>query len=165
MHIILMRCACSESYEQEPRDQERGLTEEGRRDVATAAAFLNALDIQLDAILASPFRRTRETAEELARQLPEAPGVTTAPAIMPGAGVEELLRAVCNRVQCSETGWVLAVGHEPDIGRTIHDALGPQGQYRLPVSPGDLFGLAIECHAGIPRGRLVFAFSPMNARD
>ena len=165
MHIILMRCASSESYEQEPRDQDRGLTEDGRQDIAAAAAFLNALDIHLDAILTSPFKRARQTAEELARQLPEAPAVTNAPAIMPGAGVEELMRAVCNRVQCSDTGWVLAVGHEPDIGRTLHEALGAQSQYRLPVASGDLFGLALACHAGIPSGRLIFAFSPINARD
>jgi phosphohistidine phosphatase SixA len=165
MNIILMRGASSESYEQEPRDQDRGLTAEGRQDVATAAAFLNALDIHLDAILASPFKRARQTAEELSRQLPEAPAVTNAQAIMPGAGVEELMRAVCNRVQCTTTGWVLAVGHEPDIGRTLHEALGPQSQYRFPVAPGDLFGLALECHAGTPSGRLIFAFSPINARD
>jgi len=163
LNVILMRSACSESYEQEPRDQDRNLTEAGRQDVATAAAFINALGIRLDAILASPFRRARQTAEELFRQLPEAPPVTTAPAIMPGAGVGELLNAIRSQAQCTDSGWVLAVGHDPDITHTLAETLGPQ--YHFPAAPGDLFGLTLACHAGTPRGRLIFSFSPINARE
>ena len=105
------------------RDSERGITESGRGDASYAAAFMKSLGLEPKLIICSPFKRTLETAETIAVNLPDPPPVQVAPSIMPGAGIDEIIKAIKSRVECSDQDWVLAVSHEPDIGLCVRELL------------------------------------------
>ena len=104
MDLILWRHA--EAGEGGP-DLERKLTSKGRKQAARMAEWLQQRLPSKYAVLASPARRTRETAQAL--------GVAfkTVAQLAPGASVEQILAAA---------DWperkkpVVVVGHQPDLG-------------------------------------------------
>lgn len=89
-------------------DSERPLTAEGRRKTASAAAGLREL-ASADAVLTSPWKRARQTAELLAAEL-DAP-VEECKALLPGRPFEELAAALKARKKTS----LAVVGHEPHL--------------------------------------------------
>ncbi len=159
-----MRTVEAEASANDLRDSERGITESGRGDASYAAAFMKALGLEPRLILCSPFRRTCETAETISANLPDAPPVQIAPAIMPGAGMDEIMKAIKSRVECGEDDWTLVVGHEPDIGTCLIEILKSSGDYKIPVESGMLIGMDLKCSEGRIRGKLIFTFSPLAMR-
>ncbi len=159
MKLIIMRSGECEILQSGGRDSGRDLIENGCEHIGSAAKFLSKLDISPEIILASPFRRTKHTAELLSSELPAHPPVENAPSIMPGAGVEELLRAVTNRAECNEDRWVAAVCHEPDISFILRSLLH-MDNLNIPVESASLFGLELECSGGRSEGSLLFSFYP-----
>ncbi|HOK05473.1 MAG TPA: histidine phosphatase family protein [Victivallales bacterium] len=164
MLLMLMRTVEAENFSGEIRDSERSITESGRGDAAYAAEFMKALGLEPKVIICSPFKRTVETAQTLADNLDDPPPVQIAHSIMPGAGLDEILKAIKSRVECSEEDWILAVCHEPDISSCVKELLKESGDYKIPVEPGTLIGLELTCHYGQIKGRLIFLFSPMAMR-
>jgi len=100
-------------------DQERPLTEEGRRKTRAAAEGLRTLEIPFDTVFTSPWRRAAQTAAIVAevlscgapKELPELAGNRTA---------KELLDALGRH----NTGNVLLVGHQPLLGDAVAQLLG-----------------------------------------
>ena len=93
--------------------------------VARANALVDALrDAGVTAIVTTQFRRTRETAEPLAKAL----GLT--PEVLPAGpgGIDEHVKAVAAAVRRHADGVVLVVGH----GNTIPAILAELGGPRLP---------------------------------
>lgn len=101
-------------------DSERPLTEEGRRRMAEEAAGLIDLQIMIDAVVTSPYLRTRETAEIVAAACGLAAGVVEAPELQPGAALRDIRHAV-RRVTGSS---ILVVGHAPDLGEAAGELTG-----------------------------------------
>lgn len=165
MYLILMRSGECVPLDTGGRDSDRFLTPDGIKDAVSSALFLASLGIEPKAILSSPFRRTKETAEIISEHLPENPEVIVAPYIMPGAGVEELLRSVKSRTECGEEDWIIAVGHEPDIGCTAKELLGLANECFIPLEPASLIALHIHCCEGKTSGKIVFLFSPKAMRN
>ncbi|HPN84341.1 MAG TPA: histidine phosphatase family protein [Victivallales bacterium] len=164
MLVMLMRHVETERPEPETRDSERGITESGRGDASYAAAFMKSLGLEPKLIICSPFRRTRETAETIASNLPYPPPVQSSPSIMPGAGVDEIMKAIKSRVECQDDEWILAVCHEPDISSSLKELLKYSGDFKIPVDPGTLIGLELKCAEGGVKGKLIFTFSPLAMR-
>lgn len=106
MELILWRHA--EAEEGAP-DNARSLTTKGEKQAEKMATFLRAILPQDARVLASPAKRTRQTAQTFTSHF------TTEPTIGPGASPEEILKAA---------GWsdgegsVLIVGHQPALGQT-----------------------------------------------
>ncbi len=104
MDLILWRHADAQEGE---RDMARPLTNKGRKQAERMAAWLNAHLPKNTRILASPARRTRETADALGRNYKVEANLA------PGAEAAHLLAAA---------GWpdaagaVLLVGHQPTLG-------------------------------------------------
>ena len=112
MRLFLVRHA--EAAPGDPDDL-RPLTEAGR---AAARALGDRLAVQRpDAVLSSPLLRARETAEAIARAAGLA--AETDERLAPGTTVETLRESVSGR---GET--VVAVGHQPDLGRIVHALTG-----------------------------------------
>jgi phosphohistidine phosphatase len=105
MDLILWRHA--EAEEGEP-DLERRLTAKGRKQAERVAAWLQQRLPTRFVFVASPARRTCQTADALA--LP----YKTSPKLLPGALPEELLDAAG---WPDKKGAVLVVGHQPTLGR------------------------------------------------
>ena len=106
MDLILWRHA--DAQDGTP-DLERPLTAKGRKQAERMAAWLNAHLPKDTHILASPARRTRETADALGREY------EVDKQLAPGADAAHLLAAVG---WPEATGAVLVVGHQPTLGET-----------------------------------------------
>lgn len=108
-------------------DEQRPLTDEGRRRTRAAAAGLSAMlaKTAVDRVAASPLLRARQTGEILAERM-GGPAVLECPALAPGAGapaVDEWLG------QHADAAGMVLVGHEPDLSAWVSWAcVGTQRQ-------------------------------------
>jgi len=116
--IYLLRHAEAEDDEGKP-DEERELTEKGRRQSEAAGRALAALGVEIDACLTSPKVRARDTA----RIACEALGVEPEETIDLNGGPFDA------RDLAEGRGEVLLVGHEPDMSNEIARLTG--GQVKL----------------------------------
>jgi phosphohistidine phosphatase len=129
-------------------DNERPLTERGRKEMKRVAKFLDRLKFTADAILTSPLPRASQTAEIVAKRL----GIElkTEPALAHGFSVERLRRLVAK----AEADCVMVVGHEPAFSEVIKELTG--GQVKLSKA-----GVALlEVNRGCTSGRLLWLFPP-----
>jgi phosphohistidine phosphatase len=90
------------------RDLERKLTAKGRKQAARVAEWLVARVPSRCAVLSSPARRARETADALAGRY------KISERLAPGAAPADILEAAG---WPSHKGAVIVVGHQPDLGR------------------------------------------------
>lgn len=104
MELVLWRHA--EAEDGAP-DEERPLTDKGRREAKRMAAFLRTRLPKDTRILASPAARAQQTAEALAREFEVAADVGS------GASAHDILRAAG---WPDDPGCVLVVGHQPCLG-------------------------------------------------
>jgi phosphohistidine phosphatase len=105
MELILWRHADAEEGE---RDLERKLTGKGRKQAARVAQWLHHRLPSKFAVICSPARRSRETADALGMRY------KIVERLAPGAAPGDLLK-VCGWP--SHKGAMLIVGHQPDLGR------------------------------------------------
>jgi len=117
MDLILWRHAEAENAPDGGEDLERPLTHRGEKQAARMAVWL---DRQLPdglRVLASPARRTEQTARALGRK------VKLRAELLPGGSPDELLELV---QWPRARGAVLVVGHQPLLGQTAARLLGLQ---------------------------------------
>ena len=137
-------------------DEERPLSDEGRRQMAVVSDAVKRLGLAFDQIVSSPLRRALETAQELGRHLglPEST-IVTWDQLEPGASTKKLLK----KVRTLEARDVVLVGHAPDMSMWAGWLIGGKDcQVEIPKA-----GLAcIRCDAA-PRkgvGTLVWLLTP-----
>jgi len=132
-------------------DDERPLTERGRKEMKRVAKFLQRL-FSADAILTSPLPRASQTAEIAAERL----GIElkTEPALAHGFNVERLRRLIGkNDADC-----IMVVGHEPEFSEVIKELTG--GEVKLSKA-----GVALlEVNRGCTSGKLLWRFPPKIAK-
>jgi phosphohistidine phosphatase len=107
MDLILWRHAEARDAEFGANDLDRALTPRGERQAAQMADWLVRHLPDGTRVLASPSRRTRQTAAALQRTF------KTVAALAPGTGVAALLAAAR---WPDARGTVLVVGHQPTLG-------------------------------------------------
>ena len=129
MDLILWRHA---DAEEGGRDLDRKLTAKGRKQSARMAGWLQARLPSRCAVLASPARRARETADALGVRY------KINERLAPGAAPADILEAAG---WPSHKGAVVVVGHQPDLGRTLAVLLsGAEGEWS--VKKGALWWLS-----------------------
>lgn len=148
--LTLLRHAKASQDGSAPRDFDRALTEEGRRQAARMGAYMAAEGLAPDLALCSPARRTMETFDLAAPHLNPAPHLDLADPLynaLPAAILGEIAAA-------PETAeHILVIGHNPGLHalalmlvdpRASDPALIEQLQQKFP--PGALahFALAID---------------------
>ncbi len=142
-----------------PPDDERPLTPKGARRTRYAARGLAAQGVAIEAVLASPLVRARQTAEIAALVLGEDPAeVEIAGDLRPGGDPAAFLRTLERR---SETG-ILCVGHAPNLDRVIAACLGFRGEPPLALKKAGVACVDWEPHAG--RGHLEWLMEPRALR-
>jgi len=124
----LLRHAEAEDANGRP-DAERPLTEKGRAQARAAGAALKALGVSLDACLASPHVRARDTA--LIACEPLGLEVRLAPELAGGRFDPE-------QVAAGFGAEVLLVAHNPDVAQAVYDCTGA----RVRMKKGALAGIA-----------------------
>ena len=133
-------------------DDERPLTDFGKKEVRQVAKFLSRLKVKLDSIVTSPLPRALQTAEIAAEQLKTKLGQNEA--LEPGFGITEL-RTVLERHRSKV---LLLVGHEPDFSSVISALTGAS----LKLSKA---GVAlVDIDSDTEKGRLLWLFPPKVAR-
>ena len=133
-------------------DDERPLTERGRKEMKRVAKFLQRLKFSADAILTSPLPRASQTAEIAAERL----GIElkTEPALAHGFNVERLRRLIGK----NDGDCIMVVGHEPEFSEVIKELTG--GEVKLSKA-----GVALlEVNRGCTSGKLLWLFPPKIAK-
>jgi phosphohistidine phosphatase len=115
MRIVLLRHAIAEdSAPSGKADRLRELTDEGRRKMRKGAEALARLVPDLALVVTSPYLRTRETAEILAKACARKPAVSELPELAP-AGSGNTAAIVKFLLSQKALSAVALVGHEPDL--------------------------------------------------
>jgi phosphohistidine phosphatase len=161
MELYLVRHAIAEESSSTGRDADRALTREGEAKMRRVAQGLRAIEVRLDLILTSPYRRAAETADVLAAAL---------------GGVER--RALAELAAAGDIGALLAalrpyrqveaialVGHQPDLGHLAsHIMTGSPDLCPLPFKKGGVACLEIASPRGNLRGDLAWFMTPRQLR-
>ena len=150
MDLILWRHAEALEMREVQDDLDRALTPKGERQALRVAAWLNQQLPASTRVLASPARRTQQTAAVLDRR------VKTVPALAPDGTVEGLLHAV-RWPDAREP--VLVVGHQPVLGLTAAYLLAGQAQ-TWAVRKGALWWLRAREREGVLQVVLHAVVSP-----
>jgi phosphohistidine phosphatase len=133
-------------------DDERPLTDFGKKEVRQVAKFLDRLKVKPDLIVTSPLPRASQTAEVAAEQLKTK--LRQDEALEPGFGISEL-RSVLTRHRSKV---LMLVGHEPDFTSVISALTGAS----LKLSKA---GVAlIDINPETEEGKLLWLFPPKFAR-
>lgn len=121
-----------------PQDALRALTEQGRQDVLASAARLR--DRPLEAILASPYVRARQTAELVAQSL-AFPGVVEIQSwLTPDSDPMDALEQLSRRPEAE----LLVVTHQPFVGALAGLLINGHRQSPLPMRTAALVGLQAD---------------------
>lgn len=152
MKLYLLRHGKADWPDWDRPDDERPLTEEGKKEVAAIAKLLARLEIT-PVILTSPLPRASQTAGIAGKYLKVE--VREERLLRPGFDATKLVRLLKDFSGAS----LMVVGHEPDFSRTIHYLTG--GETRMPKA-----GVAlVELETGTVKGVLRWLVPPKFARD
>ena len=133
-------------------DDERPLTDFGKKEARQVAKFLSRLKVKPDLIVTSPLPRALQTAEAAAEQLKAK--LCQDEALEPGFGISEL-STVLKRHRSKV---LMLVGHEPDFSSVISALTG--GFIRMSKAGVALIDIDPETE----KGRLLWLFPPKFAR-
>jgi phosphohistidine phosphatase len=151
LQVWLMRHSEAVDPDSAPRDEERALTDRGRRQSAALGRWLNGRMESPQLVLHSPLRRARETAEAFARGFGDDVPVMELRALLPGMRSGELLDVL----QRHGVARVVCIGHQPDLSQCLAMWVGGGNAQ---FAPGALaivtFAAARSAGTGILRGLL-----------
>jgi phosphohistidine phosphatase len=117
MNIYLIRHAIAvEAGTAEYEDNQRPLTDKGRKRMRQIARGLRALEVEFDLILSSPYVRARETAEILADVFKMKKKIAFSENLIPMAGPELLIPEISDKYAVDS---IALVGHEPHLSALI----------------------------------------------
>ena len=133
-------------------DDERPLTDFGKKEVRQVAKFLDRLNVNPDLIVSSPLPRALQTAEVAAEQLKTK--LRQDEALEPGFGISEL----STLLKRHHSKALMLVGHEPDFSSVISALTG--GFIKMSKAGVALIDMDPETE----KGRLLWLFPPKFAR-
>ena len=133
-------------------DDERPLTDFGKKEVRQVAKFLNRLKVRPDVIVSSPLPRALQTAEVAAEHLKTK--LRQDEALEPGFGISELSTVLKRH----RSKILMLVGHEPDFSSVISALTG--GFIKMAKAGVALIDIDPETE----KGRLLWLFPPKFAR-
>lgn len=157
--IYLVRHGVAEEATIETGDAERALTQEGRRKMKDVARGLQVLGVAPEALLTSPLRRARETAEVLHAVLGG-----SKPRILEALENGHPAEAVAGGLP-AKASMIVLVGHQPSLGELASYLLtGSPGLVPLPFRKGGAAAISV---AGLPLripGTLEWLLTPKQLR-
>ena len=152
MRLYFLRHGRADWPDWKKPDDERPLTELGKKEMRQVAKFLNRLKVQPDLIVTSPLPRASQTAKIAAEQLKTK--LRKDEALEPGFGMSEL-RTVLKR---HSSKILMLVGHEPDFTSVISELTDAC----LKLSKGGVALVDIDPES--EEGKLLWLFPPKFAR-
>ncbi len=123
-------------------DSLRPLTNQGCEKMQRAACGMQALELNFDAILSSPYLRARQTAEIVAEAYKtNKKEIYLTDNLLPPAPIEKLLREI--QASFPEANHVLLVGHEPHLTQLVSQLLKSK-PLSIDFKKGGLCCLSVE---------------------
>ncbi len=120
MKLYFLRHGIADWPDWDPaRAHERPLTKDGVKKMKDQAQALAELDIQIDAVLSSPYARAYQTADIVAGKL--GLEVKIEPRLAPGFNADKLKEIAA---AFSDNQALLLVGHEPNLSMVIAELTG-----------------------------------------
>lgn len=136
MDIYILRHGRAEKRAPSVRgDEARALTGEGRTEILGVAEFLASRDVVFGCIATSPYVRSIETAQIVAKALGKRGLVVQWDELTPGSGIEALESRIAGR---SEEESCLIVGHEPLLGKFTGYMISGGGDAAIAMGKGGL---------------------------
>ena len=163
MKVLLVRHAAAEDQEEFAKtglsDDERPLTDAGRKEMRAAARGLAAIVKEIDVLAASPLVRAAQTADIMAHEFAYARREVTA-AMRPGAAFDEFAEWAAS----TDAQTVAAVGHNPHISALACWLLGAKD---TAIDMKKAAALLIEFDGGVAQGsgRLLWYLKPSQLRE
>jgi len=158
MRLILFRHGPAEARDPRrwPDDRLRPLTEKGETRTRQAARGVRRLEGGIRVVLTSPLARCLRTAELLAHETEAMNGVQPVAALAPGGSWRAMLARLAEE---SPEATIVAVGHEPDLGKLAGVLLfgAPAG---MPIKKAGACSIAIEESIAAGNGRLRWFLPP-----
>ena len=152
MKICFLRHGEADWPDWDKPDDERPLTDRGRREMRRVAKLLDRLEFSVDAILTSPLPRASQTAEIVAQRL--GIGMQIESKLAHGFSLERL-RQMAGKVEGES---IMVVGHEPEFSAVIEELTGGD----VKISKG---GIAlVDANRGCTSGKLLWLFPPKVAK-
>jgi phosphohistidine phosphatase len=111
------------------RDADRILTPEGEGKLRKIAKAMEAMELEFDLILSSPYLRAKQTAQIIAKAFGERRQVELTDALIPGGSIRKLFNLI-HQVDPAPSN-ILLVGHEPSLSDLI--SLLVSGGHGVPV--------------------------------
>jgi phosphohistidine phosphatase len=164
MRVLLVRHAAAEDQEEFAKtglsDDERPLTDEGRKEMRAAARGLAVIVKGIDVLAASPLVRAVQTADVVAKEFPDATREVTA-SMRPGAAFVAFAEWASSN---SGSKLVAAVGHNPHISALACWLLGAK-ESAIDMKKGS--ALLLEFGGDVREGSatLLWYLKPSQLRD
>lgn len=97
-------------------DSQRPLTDAGRKKMKRIAKGLNALGVEFDVVLSSPYVRARDTAKILAKEFGMKNKIAFSDNLIPPGNFENLIKEIQEKYDVNN---LALVGHEPMLSSLI----------------------------------------------
>jgi len=161
MNLYLVRHAIAEETSRSGWDADRVLTADGKERMQRAAEGLRALDVRIDVVLTSPYRRAVETAEIVASALGGIECRKLAE-LAAGADAATVLAALKPHRDLDS---IALVGHQPDLGHLASQLMtGSPDTCPIGFKKGAVACFEIESPRTPLRGELVWLMTPKQLR-
>jgi phosphohistidine phosphatase len=169
MNLYLMRHAnAGVPRDSELLDAKRSLVKEGKEQCMLMGRLMNALNIQVDVVIASPMKRSTQTAQFVATELGFEGRVEVEEALGPDASYEDF-RAMLEKYQDRDE--VLAVGHNPNLFRFLGHLITGNGPAAIRMRKASVARVDLEHHPPLLRwlidprmARAIYASLPKNSK-
>jgi phosphohistidine phosphatase len=163
MEVLVVRHAIAltrdEAKTQGILDRDRPLTKQGRSRMQQAARGLRTRVPEVSALITSPLRRARETAEILHRRYKHVPQ-TESDALLPDADPAQLCRVLGD----SGLSCPVVIGHEPHLSGWVSWCLTGDSRSVLELRKGGACLLRFAEAPGQAQGQLLWLFTPAALR-
>jgi len=122
-------------------DSQRELTEKGRAKMIDIAEGLRAFDVELDLILSSPYLRTKETAEIVAKTFKMKDKLVYSENLTPAGDLGNLIDEINEKYPVEN---LAVVGHEPSLSSLVSLLLSGQPSLNITMKKGGICCLSME---------------------
>jgi len=138
------------------RDRERPLTPKGVKKMKEIARAMQAMDLELDHIWSSPYRRARQTAEIVAEVYDQR--VDLIDALGAEASPKKFFEAF-SKIR-PRSGSLLLVGHEPFLSSLMSLLVCGSASSQFDLKKGGLCQLTVRTFQPRPRAQLDWLLTP-----
>jgi len=142
MNLYLMCHATSAEQDENAEDNQRHLTEKGRKKLGQIARSLEKLDLEFDVILTSPYLYARQTANAVADVLDiKKKCVVDSDKLTPSGSVEKLVEEENARESVAN---LLIAGHAQFLSQFIGTLLAGDASLRIDMKKAGLCKLSLD---------------------